>query len=78
MLDLSGTRLPSAGQPELGQLTGLEELDLGYTAMDDTGLAHLTPLKGLRKLGLRGTKVTPAGAERLRKDLPNTEVLVGE
>jgi len=32
-------------------------------------------LKGLRELDLWNTEVTDAGAERLRKSLPNTTIL---
>jgi hypothetical protein len=40
----------------------------------DAGLAHLKALTGLQRLDLRGTKVTEAGLERLKKSLPNAVV----
>jgi hypothetical protein len=58
----------------LGNLRGLEELELDGSRLTDAGLVHLYPLKRLRKLYLYNAdpqKVTPTGLARLHAALPN-------
>jgi hypothetical protein len=47
------------------------KLDLSHTAVTDAGLDKLVNVILLGDLNLTGTKVTPAGAERLKKRRQN-------
>ena len=51
---------------ELGIGNLLVKLDLSHTAVSDEGLASLENLFVLRVLNVSGTKVTPAGIQRMR------------
>lgn len=51
-------------------------LNLDDTKITDEALEKLVDLKKLRWLGLVRTGVTPEGADKLRKALPNCAVLV--
>jgi hypothetical protein len=56
-------------------LTELEELNLSNTTITDSGLVHLDGIKSLKKLDLSGTKVTQAGIEKLKRALPECEIV---
>jgi len=53
----------------------LQELSLSGDRVSDMGLMCLKGLPHLRRLTLIGTSVTDAGAARLRKQLPQLEVV---
>jgi hypothetical protein len=76
-LGLGGAwQVSDAGLALLKSLDKLDHLELrGHKRVTDTGLTHLTGLTRLKVLDLRGTGVSEAGAARLRKTLPGTEVL---
>ena len=62
-------------------LTGLSELrylNLYGTAVTDAGLVSLGGLKNLQKLYLWQTKVSKSGATKLRQELPELQVDLGE
>ena len=54
----------------------LEYLSLEYTAVSDAGLASLRRLPRLKWLDVRGTNVTAAGVEKLRRALPACHILM--
>jgi hypothetical protein len=60
--------------PRLAVLGDIEYLDLSHSNLTDAGLAHVAQFKKLRWVNLSLSKVTPAGAERLRKQLPQCNV----
>jgi Leucine-rich repeat (LRR) protein len=73
-LDLGDTFVGNAGLKILRGLTSLKSLSLHGTGIDDVGISDLQELKGLEFLDLSGSKVTRAGAEALRKQLPNCKI----
>jgi hypothetical protein len=68
------SKVTDAGLVHLKGLTALQGLYLWDTAVTDTGLEHLKGLTALRELDLKGTKVTEAGVDQLKKSLPNAKV----
>jgi len=74
-LDLWCSQITDEALPHLAGLRQLRTLDLYSTQVTDEGLKHLHGLKSLEELKLRGTNVTQQGASRLRKALPNCEIL---
>ena len=65
-IDLSETALSAAGLAVLAVLPKLERVSLyNCERVDDKALAILEKLPNLRWVDLKGTKVTPAGFERL-------------
>jgi hypothetical protein len=42
--------------------------------LTDASIAHLKVLKTLDSVGIRGTKITPAGVEELKRALPDVQV----
>lgn len=56
-LDLTRTRINSAGLVHLKELTSLKKLFLTETKVDDAGIASLKGMKALETLGLSGTKI---------------------
>jgi hypothetical protein len=90
MLHLDRTRVTDRGVKMLGSLRGLRTLSLHLKAMphlsvlqlrgtsvDDGALEDLRELRRLSFLDLRDTRVTAAGASRLRAALPHTDVISG-
>lgn len=68
-LDLSKSSIADAQMDQLNELaTSLVRLDLSDTAITDAGLEKLTNLNVCLDLNLAGTKVTPAAAERFKKE----------
>ena len=53
----------------------LEFLHLGRTAVTDASLATLEQLTTLKTLHISRTKITEEGAEKLKKALPNCEIV---
>lgn len=72
-LNASGTEVSDLGLSTLAALN-LEELSLRDTGVSDAAAPVLATMKHLQKLDLRRSAVTEAGAERLRRALPNCKV----
>lgn len=73
-LDLSGTGVSLAGDPNLSAWRGLTRLDLSRTPVDDGGVKALAKLTSLEELDLSGTSVTGTGLAALAS-LPKLRVL---
>jgi Leucine Rich repeat len=76
-LHLEKTKITDKGLANLKGLNNLEYLNLYGTAVTDAGLANLEGMKKLKNLYLWQTKVTPAGVEKLKKTLPQVNIVVG-
>jgi hypothetical protein len=64
-------KITDEGLLHLKGLSRLNNLDLSYCGeITDQGLAHLKALTSLESLNVRGTKVTQAGMDDLKKTLP--------
>jgi hypothetical protein len=74
-LRLDGTKVGDAGMEHLKGLIRLGDLELYGTMVSDAGLEHLKGLSQLERLDLRGTAVTDEGATKVRKALPNCNVV---
>ncbi|MDC0304775.1 hypothetical protein OAK99_02855, partial [Akkermansiaceae bacterium] len=59
----------------IGDLEGLEWLNLWGTQVTDSGLMKLKDLSKLRKIYLWQSQVTKKGAAALKKELPDLEVI---
>lgn len=70
------------GNEELREIANLEGLDhlerlvIVESRITDEGLVHLTKFPRLRDVYFRGTRVSEAGVERLRRELPECEIVV--
>ena len=62
---------------ELRAMAHLERLDLRGTSVSDASVDHLASLVTLRHLDIRGTRITPEGAARLVRTLPDCEIVAG-
>jgi DnaJ-domain-containing protein 1 len=60
-LHCGGSAIDDAQLVHIGELTGLQLLDLSHTRITDTGLLHLSRLTHLQHLWLWGTEITDAG-----------------
>jgi CubicO group peptidase (beta-lactamase class C family) len=76
-LHLELTKISDNGLANIEALTNLEYLNLYGTGITDAGLVHLEPLKKLKNLYLWQTKVTDAGVARLKKVLPQVDIVRG-
>jgi hypothetical protein len=76
-LHLEKTKITDKGLVHLKGLGNLEYLNLYGTAVTDAGLVHLEGLKKLKSLYLWQTKVTDAGVAKLKKALPQTQIIRG-
>ncbi len=74
-MDLRDSRFADAGMVHLNKFRTLRLLHLDRTLITDTGLAHLENLTSLRSLRLCGTRVTDDGAAKLRKALPDCDIV---
>jgi Leucine-rich repeat (LRR) protein len=75
LLDLSRTPVLPGALAALRDLPRLRELRLGLaTKIDDTAVETLISLTQLSSLHLGGTKVTPEGVERFRRERPDCQV----
>ncbi|MGD0900736.1 MAG: hypothetical protein ABR915_23130 [Thermoguttaceae bacterium] len=72
---LNDTQVEGVGLTQLAGLTELQVLRLDGTQVTDTGLAHAARLTQLQWLSLAGTRVSDAGVAKLRKALPNCQIL---
>ncbi len=43
--------------------------------LTDESIDELAKMQGLRTLGVRNTRISPAGFQRLKTLLPNTEIM---
>jgi hypothetical protein len=69
-LYLDRTSISDAGLPHLVKMAGLLDLSLATTSVSDEGLLALVG-SGLRCLAVQNTRITPAGVERFRREMPN-------
>ena len=76
-LHLEQTKITDQGLANLKGLVNLEYLNLYGTAITDVGLKHLEGMKKLKNLYLWQTKVSDAGIARLKKALPQVEIVRG-
>src|SRR5438128_2654630 len=76
-LHLENTKITDKGLENLRGLVNLEYLNLYGTPITDAGLVQLEGMKKLRSLYLWQTKVTDAGVARLKKALPQVEIVRG-
>ncbi len=76
-LHLEKTKITDKGLAHLKGLVNLEYLNLYGTEVTDAGLAQLEGLKKLKSLYLWQTKVTDAGVEKLKKALPQLQIIRG-
>ena len=58
----------------LRHVKNLMLLDVSDTQVSDAGILKLATLENLQTLFVRGSRVTAAGAEALKKDLPGVRV----
>jgi hypothetical protein len=63
------------GLRPVGRLTDLEVLIAQNVQMTDAGLDHLAGLKKLKRLEIQGNRVSDAAVARLKKVLPELEVV---
>ncbi len=76
-LHLEQTKITDKGLANLKGLVNLEYLNLYGTEITDLGLEELAGLSKLKSLYLWQTKVTEAGVGKLKKALPNLEIVTG-
>jgi mono/diheme cytochrome c family protein len=76
-LHLEGTKITDAGMPSIADLKNLTYLNLYGTAVSDAGLMQLGHLTNLKHLYVWQTKVTPEGAAKLKKELPQVDIVMG-
>ena len=58
----------------IAKLDALNTLNLANTRIGDNAIPELAKVKSLKTLNLRQTKVTPAGKEKLAKELPGCKI----
>ena len=79
-LGLRGMGLTDRGMEHVGDCARLRHvknlmlLDVSDTQVSDAGILKLATLENLQTLFVRGSRVTAAGAEALKKDLPGVRV----
>jgi len=76
-LHLEQTKVTDKGLTHLKGLANLEYLNLYGTEITDRGLEDLAGLSKLKSLYLWQTKVTKDGVGKLKKALPNLEIVTG-
>lgn len=75
-LDLNGTGVTDIGLRHLRGLQRLEYLNLYGTGITDDGAEHLENLQALKTLYLWQTGVTEEGIGRLKRSLPETDIIL--
>lgn len=75
-LNLNRTAVTDAGLVHLGDLRSLEWLNLYGTPVTDASLPILAKHKRLKALYIWDTKITGEGADKLRKALPDTKIVM--
>ncbi|HUE74722.1 MAG TPA: hypothetical protein VMP01_27890 [Pirellulaceae bacterium] len=73
-LDLQGTDVTDAGLAHLDRFNDLRRLDLQCTAISDAAIDAIGRAKTLETVILRNSRVTQAGAQRLRQLLPEADI----
>ncbi len=73
-LILFDTRLTDAGIDSLLSMKRLRRLDIDGTLVSDAGLVKLRALPRLKDLSIQRSQATLAGADALKKYLPNVKV----
>lgn len=58
----------------LSNLQNIQSLDLSQNPLTDQSLLTLASLKSLKQLNLKGTKISSAGANRLRKEIKGCQI----
>lgn len=76
-LHLEKTKITDKGLANLKGLVNLEYLNLYGTDITDAGLVYLEGMKKLKDLYVWQTKVTDAGVAKLKKALPQVEIVRG-
>jgi mono/diheme cytochrome c family protein len=76
-LHLENTKITDAGMPSLADMKALTYLNLYGTGITDAGLMHLSGLTNLKHLYVWQTKVTDDGAAKLKKALPQVDIVMG-
>ena len=76
-LGLSRTQITDAGLAQIKDLLTLDYLDLNATQVTDLGMQYIEGLKGLTGLNIPATQVTRAGVARLRRALPDCDIVRG-
>ena len=74
-LSLDFTEVTDEGLKQLARIETLAALYLSGTRVTDAGLIHLAGLKNLRRLVVIRTDVTRQGVARLKRSLPECEIL---
>jgi hypothetical protein len=74
VLLLGGTKVTGAAFRKYPANSRLERLDLTETPVGDAALPHVARLRHLAHLFLGDSRVTRAGVERLRTELPDTDI----
>ena len=74
-LNLFDNQITDDGLVHLKNLPLLDYLDLRRNKITDAGLVHLEGLHNLKHLDLRRTGVTTLGVAKLRKALPDAEIV---
>jgi hypothetical protein len=75
-LNLSGNRFGDAQIRYVTVFSNLEELDLSATLVTSDSLAQLSVLTRLKLLDVSSTVGTQAGADELKKSLPNLKIIL--
>jgi len=76
-LHLEKTKVTDKGLENLKGLVNLEYLNLYGTVVTDAGLVNLEGMKKLKDVYLWQTKVTDTGVAKLKKALPQVEIVRG-
>lgn len=74
-LGLTGTKITDSGLVHLKQLNQLEYLLLSQNEITDDGLEHLAAFSSLEGISLIRTRVTMQGVSRLKRALPNCQIV---
>ena len=74
-LHLSETEVTDTGIRSLENMQRLKKLWLDETVVSDRAIDSLVKLRGLRELYIAKTRVTAAGRDRLRRQLPNCRLV---
>ena len=69
------TDITNEGLKALFPLKSLSVLGIPAKAVDDAAIDHLVRLRSLKTLDLRGSNISDAGVEKLRKALPGCKVM---
>lgn len=75
LLSLQGLPITDADLVRLAAFPELEELNLTFTQITDADIVQLAAFPDLEKLNLAFTETTDEGVARLRKALPNCEIM---